>query len=74
MEDEFDFCGRKIATAVLETLEVFDPLGETREGPFVSGAVCAIEELWIRLTGKDLDWEKLKEQLEAAKSAAESQL
>ena len=70
--DVFDFCGDKIATAVIETLQVFDPLGENREGPFVAGATMALEELWFRLAGKHLDWDtKLKPELEAEKAAAE---
>lgn len=58
-QDVFDLMGHKIAKAVIETAKVFDGYRE----PFRSGAICGLEELWVRLTGHFLDWEDLKEKL-----------
>lgn len=68
--DVFDFCGEKVATAVIETLVAFDPLDQDKEGPFVAGATMALEEFYFRLTGKHLDWDtKVRPELIAEREA-----
>jgi hypothetical protein len=57
--DIFDYMGRKVAIAFVETLQAMDGFQE----PFRAGGITALEELWLRLTHHDLDWEELKEGL-----------
>jgi len=54
--DVFDFMGRKVATALVETCEVIDRMKE----PFRSGGLTALEEFYFRCTGKHFDWEEFK--------------
>lgn len=52
-EDVFDFIGRKVGVAIIETAKALEGMSPE----FKAGGYRALEELWIRMTGCDLDIE-----------------
>lgn len=53
--DAFDFCGRKIAKAFIATAQNLDKM----EPGFRAAGFQTLEELWMRLTGCDLNVDDL---------------
>lgn len=60
--DGFDIACRHVLHDMIEVCKLADTM---QEGPFRSGMILAIEELYFRLTNENhhLDWEALKMKL-----------
>ena len=61
MSDIFDIIGRNMTAKMISVLRDSDRLPD---GPFKSGVICGIEELYARITkGKFMDWQTNREAL-----------
>lgn len=70
--DSFDFCGRKVSEALVETCEMYEKSGFNPT--YKGAAISALEEFWYRMTGKHLDWDTVVwPKLEASQKGERSQ-